>query len=356
MYKDMTFGVILERMLDRVPNDIDKREGSIVYDALAPAALELARFYSALDNVIDETFADTAGREMLVRRAAERGIIPFSETFAIVRGEFNTAVPIGARFSINELRYAVTERISETEYRLTCEAAGSKGNLAGGDLLPVDYIERLTSAKITGVIIPGEDDEDTEHLRKRYFDSIETRSYGGNVADYRRAVLSIQGVGGVKVFPVHYGPGSVRLVIQDYRMLVPSAELLSEIKNILDPEQHQGLGYGLVPIGHAVTVEAVTAQTINISAHFKMERGYVFGDIRESVENILDEYFKELSAKWDSSEFLVVNASQIETRILNMNQDKISDISNLKINNSSARSEIILADFIPLRGDVTNVE
>ena len=29
-------------MLDAVPNDLDKREGSIIYNALAPAAAELA--------------------------------------------------------------------------------------------------------------------------------------------------------------------------------------------------------------------------------------------------------------------------------------------------------------------------
>ena len=29
----------LNLMLDNVPNDIDKREGSIIYDAVAPAAM-----------------------------------------------------------------------------------------------------------------------------------------------------------------------------------------------------------------------------------------------------------------------------------------------------------------------------
>ena len=37
-----TFSQILADMLARVPNDLDKREGSIIYDALAPAAVELA--------------------------------------------------------------------------------------------------------------------------------------------------------------------------------------------------------------------------------------------------------------------------------------------------------------------------
>ena len=41
MYENVTYEDILQRMLDRVPDSMDKREGSIIYDALAPAAVEL---------------------------------------------------------------------------------------------------------------------------------------------------------------------------------------------------------------------------------------------------------------------------------------------------------------------------
>nr|DAY72236.1 MAG TPA: Baseplate J like protein [Caudoviricetes sp.] len=33
MYENQTENIILNRMLEKVPNDIDKREGSIIYDA-----------------------------------------------------------------------------------------------------------------------------------------------------------------------------------------------------------------------------------------------------------------------------------------------------------------------------------
>ena len=77
MFETMTYEYILERMLNRVPKDIDRREGSIIYDALAPAAAELCQMYIDLDVVLDETFADTASREYLIKRAAERGITPY---------------------------------------------------------------------------------------------------------------------------------------------------------------------------------------------------------------------------------------------------------------------------------------
>ncbi|MDF2651716.1 MAG: Baseplate family protein, partial [Paenibacillus sp.] len=49
MYETQSYAFILQRMLDRVPDDVDKRQGSIIYDALAPAASELAAIYIALD-------------------------------------------------------------------------------------------------------------------------------------------------------------------------------------------------------------------------------------------------------------------------------------------------------------------
>ena len=52
MYESLTFEVLLKRMLDRVSNSLDKREGSIIYDAAAPAANELQNAYINLDIMI----------------------------------------------------------------------------------------------------------------------------------------------------------------------------------------------------------------------------------------------------------------------------------------------------------------
>jgi uncharacterized phage protein gp47/JayE len=110
MYENMTFEVILQRMLDRVSNNLNKREGSIIYDALAPAAVELQLMYIEFDIILKETFGDTASREYLIRRAAERGIIPYAATYAVLKGEFTPTtlnIPIGSRFSLNDLNYNI---------------------------------------------------------------------------------------------------------------------------------------------------------------------------------------------------------------------------------------------------------
>ena len=87
MFEEYTFEVILNAMLARVPDTIDKRQGSIVYNALAPAAVELQNMYINLDVILNETFADTASREYLIKRAEERGITPYPATHCIVKAE-----------------------------------------------------------------------------------------------------------------------------------------------------------------------------------------------------------------------------------------------------------------------------
>mgnify|MGYP000252481975 FL=1 len=67
---------------------MDKREGAVIYDALAPAAIELNLAYIALEYLLKQIFADTADREYLVRQAWERDVIPHAAQAAVWRGQF----------------------------------------------------------------------------------------------------------------------------------------------------------------------------------------------------------------------------------------------------------------------------
>ena len=50
------------------------------------------------------------------------------------------------------------------------------------------------------VLVPGEDEEDTELFRQRYLNSLNAQAFGGNQIDYIEKVNAIPGVGGVKVY------------------------------------------------------------------------------------------------------------------------------------------------------------
>lgn len=354
MYETMTYEFILQRMLNRVlsanPN-LDTREGSIIYNALAPAAVELTSAYIQLDFILNSTFADTASRDYLVLRAAERGLTPYPPTYAILKGEFNIDVPIGSRFSLaNEaLNYTVLSRIEAGMFRLQCETIGSISNDAFGQLIPIDYVAGLTSAQLTAVLTPGEDEEDTEVFRKRYFDSLNAEAFGGNIKDYKEKVNALPGVGGVKVYPVWDGGGTVRLAIVASDFSVPSPELITEVQTAIDPTGHSGEGVGIAPIGHVVTVTGVTSSMVDIVTEITYQEGWDWQDVKSYAEAAVDAYFKELAQAWDENEALIVRISQIEIRFLDL--PGIVDIANTTLN-GLAQNLTLGADEIPVRGDM----
>ena len=354
MYESVTFESIMERMLERVPSTMDKREGSVIWDALAPAAIELQNTYIALDTVLNETFADTANLYYLAKRAKERGITQKLASQAILQGEFTPAtleVPIGSRFSCDSLNYVLTEKIGDGVYKLICETAGTEGNSHFGLLIPIDYIDGLETGELTELLIPAEDDEDVESLRKRYFESMTSQAYGGNVADYKEKTNSISGVGGVKVTPVWTGGGTVKLTIIDGSFGVPSEELIELVQNTIDPIGHSGEGVGLAPIGHVVTVVGVQGKSVNIVTNITYQTGWNWNSTKSYILNAIDQYFKELGKAWEDTDNngLIVRISQLESKILAC--EGVLDVEGTTLNGSNSNVSLAV-DEIPVRGTV----
>lgn len=348
MFEDMTYENILNDMLSRVPSDVDKHEGSIIYDALAPAAFKLAEAYFKLRNYVDLFFADTAVGEFLSRRAAELGIMRRPATKAIRKIVTTGPVDVGTRWGLEDTTYIIIEKVTDFEYKAECEQYGTIGNAYSGPLYNIDNISGIT-AELTDILIPGEDEETDESLRKRYFESLASQAYGGNIADYKQKVTALPGVGGVKVEPVWNGGGTVKLTIIDSDYNKPSPTLIDEVQTAVDPVQNQGKGVGFAPIGHVVTVVGVDEVTIDIETEITLQSGYVWEDVKPAVEAAINDYFAELRRQWADSETLVVRISQIEVRILAINS--IVDIRNTKLNGQQQNIEIGSYE-IPVLGEV----
>lgn len=357
MYEDMTFENIMDRCLDRVSSSIDKREGSVVYDAIAPAAAELAIMYIELAYLMDRAFPDTESGDDLTKKVRERSIFRTPATAAIRKGYFEDGngaamdVPIGTRFSGDNLNYTVTEKIATGQFRLLCETPGAAGNQYQGNLFPIDYVEGLGAARLADILINGEDEESDDALRARYFESLKSQAFGGNIADYKNKVELLPGVGAVKVFPVWNGGGTVKIVLVDSEWGVPSSELVKQVQEAIDPVNTQGTGVGLAPIGHVVTVAGVTGSKIDVSFNLTFEGGASWTSTQDAVKAAIQSYFDSLARTWADTENLIVRVSQIETKVLNV--DGVIDITGTKINQGTANISLG-GEAIPVLGAVTN--
>lgn len=330
---EMTFDYIMNRMLESVPDTVDKREGSIIYDALAPAAAELVKCYMELDVVMDETFVDTASLQYLMLRCKERGVAIQGETAAVIEGVFTPSsveLTAGLRFNCDEVNYTITEKISAGHYKLEAETLGTVGNKYTGLLLPIQTVNGLETAQIAAVLIPAEDGDTTDTLREKYYASIDGEAFGGNVADYREKVNAITGVGGVKVYPVWNGGGTVKLTIIASDFTAPSTELISKVQTAIDPEQNHGEGLGLAPIGHTVTVTGAKYADLTITANVTFAAGWNWDNGKSQLVSAANAYLNELCKAWADSETTVVRISQIETHLLTA--DCVVDVDGTTVN------------------------
>lgn len=398
MYEDTTYEVILQRMLGRVPDKLDKREGSVIWDTHSPTAIELQILYLELDTILKEAYGDTASREYLILRCRERGIAPYAATKAVLRGEFTpTNIDVaGQRFSIETMNYTVTEKIADGIYQVECETPGIVGNQQLGTMIPIEYIKGLATAELTDVLIPGEDEEDTEDLRARYFDSFQEKAFGGNRQDYLEKTNAIPGVGSTKVTrvwnadisPADMIPkesvetwyngirdtftgevrywldsvfhaakekklttgGTVLLTIINSELGPASDALVQTVQTAIDPEINAGEGYGLAPIGHVVKVESAEAREVVVKTTLTFEPGYGWENLQSLLEEAVSSYLLELRKEWADAPYLIVRISQIDTRLLNVRG--VVDVQNTSVNGSG--NNLNLGKYeIPVLGGVS---
>ena len=219
-----TYEEILDEMCKRV-KECSTMEGSFIYTALAPFAMELALLYLQLEQDEKNGFADTADYEHLKKLALDRGLIPNQATHAVGIGKFDVEIPVGSKFSINTYSFISGEQITGRQdgyfyYKLTSEQTGKELNTVFGKLTPITFIRNLNYAYLIEITVPAEDDEDIESFRERYFETFNKKSFGGNKSDYIDKINSFNGVGACKVYPLWEGGGTVKIVIIKRKIMI----------------------------------------------------------------------------------------------------------------------------------------
>lgn len=357
----------LEDALSRVPDDIDTRQGSIIYDALAPMALGFESLTIEMMNIIREAYIQTATGEFLDYKAQEKGTARILASYAEVSAVFlddngnNVAVEIGDRFatiSAEPVFFAVKQVTGLGSAILVAETAGTTGNGYIGQLLPVTPNDSISTVTIKKIIVPARDDESDDDLRERLLSPNSSIRYGGNVADYITMTSNLNGVGAVQVYPAWNGGGTVRLVILNNNFDAPSPELIDEAKQAIDPQDFTGNGYGLAPIGHTVTVASPTVKTVNIALKIATNSTTSTDSLTTTINKNLSEYFLSLRKKWDTAtnvdeySITIYRAALIGELI---KIDGIVNIESIKLNDSESDVSLIFTNQLqelPVLGEV----
>ena len=344
-----SYRTIMNRKLSMVPSDLDTREGSVLWNTLGPNSMEIANLYQLLLVIQQNQYADTADRDNLIKLARLRGLTPYPATSTIISANFYSDMTnqtpynpaSGDTFYAQNTKqvYTVTTQIADGEWRLEANVAGESGNNVSGNLIPTVAINGLAGAVFKEILIYGEDEESTEDLRARYMASLESKAYAGNKAFYREYTEAYQGVGSCRVYRAYQGAGGhVGLCITDSEYGVPTSELISAVQEYIDPSESQGEGVGVAPIDHIVTVFGVTELTINVNLNITCIEGTQWNDIKPSIQLAIENYFQELREGWADQDYIIVRASQIIARVLNVSS--VLDVTYCAINGSTANIQL----------------
>lgn len=373
-----TYEYILTEALSKVPDNVDKREGSIIRDALSPCCYEAAKHILYLADIIEQTYIETANGLWLDGRVIEGGITRDPATYAKKLGVFKTQLDKPCQISIGQsfstvgdtiLNYTAVQVYTNEDgdvvpgsYIMQCNTVGSVGNSYIGRIVPNDYIEKLASAEITTLLYPGEEEESDDSLRERFLANLMKTAFGGNIAQYRQWAKEIPGIGGVQVYPVWAGGGTVKLSIIDTDYNSCSSEFCQTILEKFDPENsggETGLGLGIAPIGHKVTVSTPLPRTINVSGKITLLPGYKLETLLPQIKLALEEYLLSLRQAWENSDdennySVIVYLGRINFAILNVKG--VSSAYELQLNGTDTDirlTETSSLQEIPVLGTVS---
>lgn len=344
MFKELnTESIILKRMMDKVSNSLDKREGSIVYNALAPVALELAQAYSDLDRYLEYAFVSQSTPDVYIeKRANEIGIKRKQPTKAIKKARFYDNenklmdIPLNSRFSMDGVNFKAISKIDRGVFAMECEKEGSIGNSLKGTLTPIEYINNLSKGEIDEILEYGLEMETGQELYSRIIEKEQNPTTSGNPNHYKQWALEVKGVGKCKVFPLWNGQGTVKVVIVDDARKSPSQTLIDKVYSYIEDKR---------PIGPKITVKGAVENKVDVKAKVVLANGFNISKVQEDVTKYINKYLNDIAF-----EVSYVSIAQIGNIILKT--PGVLDYSELKINNLS--SNIGLADEeIPVLYTVT---
>jgi len=310
---------------------VDTRQGSIIYDALAPGSHLAAQQYIDLQITQDAGLLDTSFSPILPLLCNQFGV----EQRAAVKSErefiFTGTEPgTGTRYFADDIYWVKLDNGN-----VECETTGVTGNLAsvGTQLVPVLTQTGLTSSSLGDIVIPGSEIEDDEILRERTKQSIADPQLNSNKAQVKFWCEEVEGIGLARILSLWDGANTVKAVLLDSSFQPASVELVDEVQELIDPNS-LGLGEGLADIGLIFTAATAGQTDIDVSATVVLEDGFTIINAKNEFELKLIGYLKDVT-KLDVQE---VSYNFIGALIIN--SDSIKDYSNLTLNGGSVNVAI----------------
>lgn len=348
------------RMMDMLPDDIDKTEAGFPWDFTRPTAMiaaELLQFY--LPEVIKLMFPQWSTGQYLDYLAAmaqtERKPANYATAVLKIIGEPGATIGQGEVFAtesengVPSIEFATLESVeigSAGKVEVTVQALtpGVDSNVNPGTIVlmsePIKGITSVTNPKRAS---GGTAEESDDELRERILEANAQMdvSYVGNNADYKRWAEEVPGIGTAIVVPEWNGPETVKIVCLDANGEAANQTLLTAVYNhIMAPDSPLDR---LAPPNTILTVAAPELVNITYSFTPTLKSGYELDAVVEDFKQKLESYYKTTAADGE--------VKYIQVHALLASVTGIDDFENLLMNGDTANIPID-ADQYPYTEDI----
>lgn len=282
----MDFTTLRKLILEMAPDDVDKSEGSFMYDAVTPIALFVSEMLGQMKLVLEQSFIGTATGSNLDMLAAtmprlyrygalaEKLLLRLTPNTDDIRNYIlNNSTSLQFSNSLGESFLIDTEQsdwmstdTSNIYLKVYKTVSGRGSSVVGQTMEPAPAIEGLSECVIQEILSGGGDAETDDHFRVRIWASMSS-PFLGSVADYQRKIfsefpLSSNGFNVENCFIIPRGSRS------GYICVIPAKKAsdgsvehcepgeLTSLQEYLDKriDKIGGYGMGVAPIGHVVKV------------------------------------------------------------------------------------------------------
>jgi len=336
------------------PLTINKSEGSLVNDIMAPIAIEIAKNNIDLKWVINKIFPQNSSDEFLTLWAQVFGVNRILGNKANGKCLFNgnkySIIPKGLILQTQSgLKFVTIQEKSfeeNEEILVSCEAIdiGTKYNVESNMIAffmsKPSFIKSVYNPEpFTG----GVDYETDKELLDRLIFKLQNSSASGNITDYERWAKEVPGVFGVRVKPLWMGPGTVKVLVTGKEGEPLDDQIILNVQNYIDPEG-AGEGRGKAPIGAHVTITTLSNFYADITViNLTIETDFNLDIVKNTIKDNLKNYFG-----YQITDYLIrLN----ETRGIVAWTDGVRDIYDIRIN--GLRKNVAIGDEdYPTLGEV----
>jgi uncharacterized phage protein gp47/JayE len=181
----------------------------------------------------------------------------------------------------------------------------------------------------------GTDEETDKDLMQRVDARWKYPSTGGNLYDYRRWALDVNGVSRVKV--ANPSAGNITVTVVATGNEEASDDLIDLVEAAIEQKRL---------VGATVTVASGTAVTLPITVTMVLNDGYTINQVESEIQIKLDEYLTGLTFKSDS---VIVSYAKIADLLF---VEGVADVTNYTVNGGTSSITISGTQF-PKLGEVT---